>query len=134
MPPEGNCPLLRGSYRRDVGENITDEDVVVIRECLRAAAEGPFFPDWEFSTLIGGMSRIEVGDVLERWSDEANPETQDVAVNDVLNNLLGYPHRRDDVWSDFISVSRGEVAAVLARWRGDTEFDGSGRGYFDRLR
>jgi hypothetical protein len=105
-----------------MSENITDEDVTVIRECLRAAVEGPFFPDWEFSTLIGGMSRGEVSTVLERWPDAANTESQDVAVNDVLNNLLGYPHEREDVWSDFISVGPSEVAEVLARWRGEDEF------------
>jgi hypothetical protein len=114
--------------------NLTGADVIVVRECLRAAVEGPFFPDWEFSTLIGGMSRDEVAAVLERWPDPANPDKQDVAVNDVLNMLLGYPHRREDVWPDFISVGREEVAQALTRWRGDAEFDERARGVFDRMR
>lgn len=32
---------------------MTSHDVQIIRQCLRAAVDGPFFPDWEFSTLIG---------------------------------------------------------------------------------
>jgi hypothetical protein len=121
------------SDRRACRESVTEEDVEVIRECLRAAVEGPFFPEWEFSTLIGGMSRAEVGMLYERWPDRTNPELQDVAVNGVLNNLLSYPHRKEAVWSDFISVGPNRVASALMRWRGDDEFDSTPRGYFDRI-
>ena len=40
----------------------------VVRECLQAAVEGPFFPEWEFSTLFG-LTRDEVRKVLSSWPD-----------------------------------------------------------------
>ncbi|WP_162584044.1 hypothetical protein [Variovorax sp. PBS-H4] len=39
------------------------DDSSIISECLWAAADGPFFPDWEFSTLFG-LSREEVRDLI----------------------------------------------------------------------
>ena len=42
-------------------------DSRVIGECLRAAVNGPFFPDWEFSTLFG-LTRDEVRAVAD-WRE-----------------------------------------------------------------
>jgi hypothetical protein len=111
---------------------IDGEDSEVLRECLLGAANGPFFPDWEFSILFG-LDRDVVRRVAEEWPSWDNEGEQSVAVNNALNHLLGYPHKRWDVWSDYISSSPIEVVRVLARWRGEDEFDPSGRGYFDRL-
>lgn len=37
--------------------------VKLVEQCLNAAIEGPFFPDWEFSSLMGidrdGMSLLK---------------------------------------------------------------------------
>ena len=130
----------RGSYRSHVTDGhespldrLSVEDIDVVRQCLAAAVRGPFFPDWEFSTLFG-HERDEVAGVLERWPDRENPEDQDVAVSNTLNWLLGYPHERWDVWGEFISVAPREVAPVMARWVGEDELDISTRGYFNRLR
>jgi hypothetical protein len=41
--------------------------------------------------------------------------------------------RLDDLWHAYIGASPQEVAEVLRRWRGDDEFDPTGRSYFDRL-
>ena len=115
-------------------DRLTADDIEVVRQCLRAAVNGTFFPDWEFSLLIG-PERDEVAEVLERWPDSKNPEIQDVAVNNVLNNFLGYPGVEWDgaEWREYISVGPREVAAVLSRWGGE-DFDDSARGYFDRMR
>lgn len=114
-------------------DRLSATDVEVVRQCLAAAVAGPFFPDWEFYALFG-LEREDVAKVLERWPDPANPKDQDLAVNNALNHLLGYPHRKEQVWSEFIPVPRSEVAAVLTRWRGDDAWDPSPRGHFDRLR
>ncbi len=48
-------------------------DSEVIEQCLRAAADGPFFPDWEF-TILFGFERDEVRRIAEcwpNWGDEA---------------------------------------------------------------
>ena len=91
-------------------------DEELIRECLRAAVEGPFFPEWEFSLLFG-LERREVASVLASWPESDDPDTQRHAVNGTLNNLLGYPHRKGAVWGEYISVSREEVNALYRRWR-----------------
>lgn len=114
-------------------DRLSDGDVEVVRQCLGAAVSGPFFPDWEFSTLFG-LERDDVAEVLKRWPDAANPEAQDAAVTNTLNYLLGYPHRQERVWAEFIAVPKKEVAAVLGRWIGVDDLDRSGRGYFDRIR
>ncbi|MBJ6761897.1 hypothetical protein JGU66_14075 [Myxococcaceae bacterium JPH2] len=96
-------------------ERLTDDEKV-IGECLRAAVEGPFFPEWEFQTLLG-LSRAEVAAELATWPATGSPEDQDLAVNNALNNHLTYPHRQWAEWPKYISVSEDEVDAVFARWR-----------------
>jgi len=108
------------------------DDNEVIRQCLLAAAEGPFFPDWEFSTLMG-FERDEVRQMAQRWPNWDDEVEQSDAINNVLNMLLAYPHGRSDVWHDYISPVRQDVADLYARWRGDDGFDASGKRFFDRL-
>lgn len=112
---------------------IDDNDSEVIRQCLWAAADGPFFPDWEFHTLFG-FERAEIRRIAERWPVWEDPVEQSNAVSNAFNNLLGYPHGRWDAWHDYITPASSDVARVFARWRGETEIDPSGKGYFDRLR
>lgn len=114
-------------------DRMSEQDRQVIRECLLAAVNGPFFPDWEFHTLMG-FERAEIAQITEAWPHAANPHDQEVAVNNVLNNLLRYPHGYRDQWSQYSSATPQEIAGILARWRGDDELDPSARGTFDRLR
>ncbi len=109
-----------------------ESDTDVIGQCLRAAVEGPFFPDWEFSILFG-FDRDEFRRIAERWPAWDDEVEQADAVNAALNNLLSYPHDRWDSWHEYIGSVPSEVARVYARWRGEDELDASGRGYFDRL-
>ena len=91
---------------------------MVVRECLDAAVRGPFFPDWEFSTLFG-LEGDEMAAVLAEWSSASDEHLQDVAVNNAMNMLLGYPHKEsEETWRCFISVPPIEVAAMLARLAG----------------
>ena len=108
-----------------------DEDAAVIGQCLRAAADGPFFPDWEFPILFG-FEREEVRRIAAAWPDWPDEAEQADAVNASLNNLLGYPHSQWHAWHDYIPLTPADVARVYARWRGG-DLDGSPRGYFDRL-
>ena len=101
---------------RDWRESLTDRDGEVLRACLRAAAEGPFFPDWEFRTLFG-LDRDELSGVSKSWPESEDPQDQFAAVAGAMANLLGYPHRRDDVWSEFIPASRTEVEDLLWKIR-----------------
>ncbi len=105
---------------------IEDDVSEVIRQCLSAAADDPFFPDWEFSTLFG-LDRAVGRDMAEQWPEWDDPVEQSDAVSNAFNHLLGYPHGRLDAWHDYISPDPADVALVFARWRGDTEIDPSGK-------
>jgi hypothetical protein len=107
-------------------------DSEVIAQCLRAAADGPFFPDWEF-TILFGFERDEVRRIAECWPNWGDEAEQARAVDAAMNNLLCYPHNRWDRWHNHISPVPPDVARVYARWRGENDLDTSGRGYFDRL-
>ena len=98
-------------------ENLTVDERDLVRRCLKAATDGPFFPEWEFSTLFG-LTREEVRTC---WSSSQKLRSEDQvmrqAIHGCLANLLGYPHREQEAWDRLISASREEVAEVFAKWR-----------------
>jgi hypothetical protein len=99
--------------------NLNEQEREVVRQCLNAAVEGPFFPDSEFETIFG-LERDEVRRVLNSWPkiDETD-ESVVVAINNSFNNLLGYPTpNKREIWPKFISVDRMELARILDKWRG----------------
>ena len=125
------APLLIASVvRTRTLRNLTDADVQTIAECLRAAVEGPFFPEWEFHTLFG-LSRDQIRTFLTQWPHVPEGESLNLAVNNTLNNLLGYPHGCESAWAKYISVDPQAVAETLRRWRGDPSFDPTRKGVVD---
>ncbi|MEM1417859.1 MAG: hypothetical protein AAGH15_23370 [Myxococcota bacterium] len=119
------------------------EDIEVLRRCLHLAVDGPYFSDAEFHTLMG-LSRDEMRAIAEAWPEptaEAPPgyesaeEAQNVAVNNAANNLVGgYPHGvPQNALEEELGCRVVVVAHALASWRGESGFDASGKGYFDRL-
>jgi hypothetical protein len=97
--------------------NAADREVVA--QCMRAAVDGPFFPDWEFPILFG-LERAEVRSVLATWPGlDESQATVRLAINNSFSNLLGYPHGCEQEWSRFISVSEDEVDRVFDLWRKD---------------
>ena len=108
--------------------DLTPSEQQTVRECLAAAANGPFFPDWEFQTLFG-VERSEVKTILDAWPsiDETN-ESVFLAINNSMNNLIGYPHGREREWPQYISARPEDVARILQKWRGErvsNYFEGS---------
>jgi len=107
-------------------EHMSDQDKKVIGEALRAAVDGPFFPEWEFHTLFG-LTTHEVRTITHAWPNVGlNDRTVALAVNNSFNNLLAYPHRQDFLWSQWISVDREELEELYSRIRGR-----SGETYID---
>jgi hypothetical protein len=101
-------------YSMDL-RRMSDPDKALVGQALRAAADGPFFPDWEFHTLFG-LNRDEVRAIADDWPN-VDLSSSDVvlAVNNSLNNLLGYPHRQGHAWSRWISVSPHELDELFCR-------------------
>jgi len=109
-------------------ETLEPSERDLIAQCLRASAVGPFFPEWEFSTLFG-LERAEVRAIADAWPVIADREKTEVAINNALNNLVGYPHGGEGVWSKWISAPRTELLRLLSKLRGAPP-----AGYFDALR
>lgn len=108
---------------------LTDEERAIVLECLECVASGKIIPDWEFS-IVMGIQRGELLDVVDRWPDvDDSDDTVSLAINNSLNNLLGYPHAYHSRWDDVLSVPKSEVARVFRKWRGKPASR-----YFDGLR
>ena len=98
--------------------NLNERERNVVRECLRAAAESPFFPE-EFHTIFG-LTRDDVRRVLLSWPELNEADISVVrAINNSFNNLLGYPApEKEQLWPQFISVSGMELARIFDKWKG----------------
>ena len=96
-------------------QNLSPAERDLVRECLRAVASGPFLQDEEFHTLMG-CHRAEFVDLVHAWPpDESSRDVRD-AIQNALNNLTGYPHGCEAVWSEFVSAPPEEVERVFAKW------------------
>ena len=113
--------------------DLGSEDAELLREAFNAAVEGPFFPDWEFEAIMG-FERTDLRRLIEEWPAVSDSELFDMAAINVLNNFLGYPHRKWEQWSEYSRADPKRLADLLRRWRGDDQLDLSGRGYFDRAK
>ncbi len=99
--------------------NLTEDEKNIIYECLKCVATGKvILHDWEFSTIFG----IEVDEFLSIVNDWPNiddsNETVSLAINNSMNNLLGYPHNFHDKWNEIMTATKEQVAIVLQKWRG----------------
>jgi hypothetical protein len=99
-------------------DSVSEADKKILGQALRAAADGPFFPDWEFHTLFG-LRRAEVRAIADAWPNFGYLPHEHVmiAVTNSLNNLLGYPHGADTIWSQWISVDPEQPRELFGRLR-----------------
>jgi hypothetical protein len=99
-------------------EKFNEHEKRVIFECVKAASEGPFFPDEEFHSLFG-LERAALSAIVAAWPniDDESDEVA-LAINNALVNLIGYPHGHKGEWPKYISVSPEEVARILEKLRG----------------
>lgn len=96
---------------------MSPQDIELVKGCLRAAVEGPFFPDWEFSILFG-LSRDEVKDIYISWPHiEAPVQDVRIAVLSAINNLSGYPHNEPDELKSYTGLDSEQLSASFERIR-----------------
>ena len=96
---------------------LNDDEKRVVFECLRAAVDGPFFPDWEFHALFG-LDRRDVAAIVAALPDiDDSDESVALAIHNAMGNLLGYPHRKAAAWRQFISVPEVEAERIFDKWR-----------------
>jgi hypothetical protein len=96
---------------------LTADEREVVRRSLVAAAEGRYFPDWEFQTLFG-VTRVQVAEVLRAWPaiDESREFVQ-LAINNTFSNLLGYPHGKTGQLERELGVTTTRLEQVFTKWR-----------------
>jgi hypothetical protein len=101
--------------------DLTDAEQKVVFECLRCVASGRvILNDWEFPILFGidfATLQTIVGAIPK--IDDSSQEVF-LAINNTFNNLLGYPHGKELMWHEFISVAPTQVEHIFTKWRGDT--------------
>jgi hypothetical protein len=103
---------------------LSDQESKVIHAALRASVEGPFFPDWEFQTLMG-VDREEMRAAMGIWPERTDGVDTELSVNNALVMLLGYPHGRWDAWPEYSEADRAELFRVYERWRSEQGLDPS---------
>ena len=67
--------------------SLTEQEITTLREVLLGAANGKYFPNWEFHALIGA-DREEVRRAAASWPETADAGVQVMIVVNSLNNLL----------------------------------------------
>lgn len=97
-------------------DDLQDDQVQLVAACLLAAANGPFFPESEFRTVLG-FERAEIKAFARTWPASDDEHEEFLAINSSINNLLGYPHRKNDEWSKWIPVARDELDAFFNKTR-----------------
>lgn len=107
------------------------DDAEVIRQCIWAVVNGPFFPDWRFHALFG-FYRDEIRRIAEAWPNWDDNDEQRDAINNTLNNLISGPHDCWDVWHTYISATGPDLCDVYARFRGEP-LDLSTKGFCERM-
>ena len=97
--------------------NLTADEREVVRRSLVAAAEGPYFSDWEFQTLFS-VTREQVAEILRAWpAIEDSREFVQLAINNTFANLLGYPHGKTDQLERELGVTTTRLEHVFTKWR-----------------
>jgi hypothetical protein len=99
----------------DIKAHFSQDELILIRQCLDASVRGDFFPEWEFQTIFG-VDRKTVSHVMADWPlQTVDSETFTCAVINSLNNLVGYPHRMEKELYDYISAEPSEIKSILTR-------------------
>jgi hypothetical protein len=95
--------------------SLSERELDIVTKSLRAAADGEFFPEWEFETLIGA-TRSKIRSEADAWRSSAGNSLQmrELALS-VISNLLGYPHDRQRELEAIVGASSKELDALMRK-------------------
>ncbi len=98
-------------------ENLTATERLLVGRCLFEAVDGPYFPDWEFATLVGAH-KSEIRVIASDWSS-GQPISGEALqlIGSVLNNLIGYPHDHTADLERATGATVGNVEDVFCKLR-----------------
>src|SRR5262245_26880713 len=98
-----------------LADALSPAEIETVRRALRAIVEGSFFPDWEFETLIG-VDRDTVRKVHAAWPQPTVEQDEfSCAVIGSMNNLVGYPHGKNDELVSYVPEGRAAIEQALNR-------------------
>ncbi len=98
--------------------DLSEREQAVVHDCLRAAAEGPFFAEREFGALFG-MARAELRSVLRAWPRvDRSDGTVGLAISNAIANLLNQGQTMPEERRRWVPASDEEIVAVLGKWHG----------------
>jgi hypothetical protein len=83
-------------------------------QVLIATADGPFFPDREFTSLFGRTKAEYRAAVGTLQAGAAMSREQHFLLHGALNNLLGYPHNQEDSWNHWLPMPPEELDQLFA--------------------
>lgn len=96
-----------------LAEALSSTEIEIVTRSLQATVEGSFFPDWEFETLIG-VDRDIVRNVYKAWPQQTlNWDDFGCAVVGSMNNLLGYPHGKEEELLGYVPEGREAIRKTL---------------------
>jgi hypothetical protein len=134
--PDATRPASIARVSSQRASRLSEADRELVGRALEAAVAGPYFPDWEMHTIMG-FRWEELAQIADAWpetvaiaGDHHEPaEIQRVAVNNVLANFIGYPHRQwDRLTKELGGADSDRLIELLFAWRG-----GPVAGYFEAL-
>jgi hypothetical protein len=118
---------------REAVARLSADQHALVAKCLAAVVEGPYIDDDDEFDTVMGVSRDEAAETLAAWPEPARHGMSFRAVNNALNNLLGYPHGRWPELARDLGATENDVAHALMVWRGEDRRAGGGNGYFDAV-
>jgi hypothetical protein len=116
---------------REAVARLSADQHALVAKCLAAVVDGPYIDDDDEFHTVMGVRRQEATQTLAAWPEAAAHGMSFVAVNNALNNLLGYPHGRWHELAREIGAGKRDLAMALMAWRGEDRRAGGGKGYFD---
>lgn len=97
-----------------LSQSLSSADMDLIRDCLNAAVEGPFFPGDAFAQWFD-LTRAQMRQKLAAWPQTVDDEFFGPLAWRVLHHLLHGRHGQEAAIASFVPAGGDEASAVLMR-------------------